>query len=158
MPVRSKSVARRSRPNRRARSSSWMGWLALAVLVMAAAIALYFQFRTPQIVNTLPDVVTPEQAAALISRGAVVIDIRSVGWYSTYRIPGSLNVPADQLEFNLKNIPRNVNLVIIDDLGDQAGAARDLLLRHGFTAVTAVYGGITEWIDQGFYVEGVFPY
>jgi len=152
------SASRRSRSAARARSPRWLGWAIFVGLLVIAILAIYFQNRSAPLANTLPNESSPAQAYALISQGAIVIDIRQSGWFAQYRIPGSLNVPKDEVSRNLAMIPKGVNLVVIDDLGDQSAEVRDYLLRRGYPSVTIVIGGITGWIEQGLFVEGTFPY
>jgi len=135
----------------------WAGWTFAALLILMVAAVVYMNTRTPRYTNNLPDTVTPEQAYYLILDGAIVVDVRPFEQFLVWQIPGSLSVPLDRLEDNVAGIPRGVNLVVVDYMGYDAPRGRDILLAHGFDAVTAIEGGIEEWRLQHFPLLGTFP-
>jgi len=50
--------------------------------------------------------------AELIKNGAMIIDVRSKGEYSSGHIKGSLNIPVDQISSSLKKFKSKDQLII----------------------------------------------
>ena len=157
MPRKSSKPAARSRSRSRQALPDWAGWAFAALLLLMVAVVVYMNTSKPQYTNSLADQVTPEQAYYMILDGAVVIDIRPAGEFAAWQIPGSLSVPLDRLEQNVAGVPRDVNLIVVDFMGVDAPRGRDILLRNGFHAVTAMQSGIEEWRLLGLPLLGTFP-
>lgn len=74
--------------------------------------------------------------AQLIKDGAIIIDVRSKGEYAGGHIPGSINIPVNQLESNLQKLKdRNKAIITCCASGARSASARNILLSNGFTEV-----------------------
>ncbi|WP_406635571.1 rhodanese-like domain-containing protein [Pseudarthrobacter quantipunctorum] len=78
---------------------------------------------------------------------ATVVDVRSREEHSTAFIPGSLNIPLDELGSRLVDLP-NETLYLLCGSGKRSSQAARMLIDRGYTAVN-VAGGITEWYRNG---------
>jgi rhodanese-related sulfurtransferase len=78
---------------------------------------------------------------------ATVVDVRSREEHSTAFIPGSLNIPLDELGSRLADLP-NATLYLLCGSGKRSSQAARMLSDRGYTAVN-VAGGITEWYRNG---------
>lgn len=95
----------------------------------------------------------------LIQAGAspLIIDVRSV----TAReleprwIPGALHVPLQNVAHELKELPRDRDIILYCTCPSEASAARvaKILMNHGFKRVRPLYGGLDAWVAAGFAVE-----
>lgn len=72
----------------------------------------------------------------LVSEGAVIIDVRSPGEFSGGNIPGSKNIPLDQLPSKMNQL-KDKNQVIITCCasGMRSAAAKSALKSKGYTTV-----------------------
>ena len=72
----------------------------------------------------------------LCKQGAVIIDVRSNGEYAGGHIPGSINIPLDQLANNLGKL-KNKNQPIITCCvsGMRSASAKNMLKANGYTEV-----------------------
>jgi membrane protein DedA with SNARE-associated domain/rhodanese-related sulfurtransferase len=96
----------------------------------------------------------------LIQAGAVplIIDVRSV----TAReleprwIPGALHVPLQDVARQLKELPRDRDIILYCTCPSEASAARvaKTLMNHGFRRVRPLHGGLDAWVAAGYAVEG----
>jgi rhodanese-related sulfurtransferase len=68
-------------------------------------------------------------------------------------IAGSVNIPIDELEARLSEVPKDRPLVVYCMRGGRASRASELLEKNGYTGIE--YGGITAWKEKGYPV--VFP-
>jgi membrane protein DedA with SNARE-associated domain/rhodanese-related sulfurtransferase len=87
----------------------------------------------------------------------LVFDVRSIETQQRYgRIPGAIAVDEHQLAARLAGLSRDREVVVYCACPSEASAARiaKIIMRHGFQKVRPLQGGIDEWIDQGFPVEG----
>lgn len=72
----------------------------------------------------------------LMKEGAVIIDVRSKGEYSSGHIKGSLNIPLDQLNSNLHKIKDKEKAIITCCAsGMRSASAKALLKSKGYTRV-----------------------
>jgi len=79
-----------------------------------------------------PKVEYPE----LISRGAIILDVRTKGEYANGHIKGSINISVDQLNKNLHKLKdRNRPVITCCESGSRSGVAKSILKSNGFTEV-----------------------
>ena len=94
----------------------------------------------------------------LIQAGAapLIIDVRSV----TAReleprwIPGALHVPLQDVARQLKEMPRDRDIILYCTCPSEASAARvaKILMNHGFKRVRPLQGGLDAWVAAGYAV------
>jgi rhodanese-related sulfurtransferase len=77
----------------------------------------------------------------------VVIDVRHPDAY-TEKIIGALQIPYDQIESHLKDIPRNKPVIAYCACPTEAtsGAAVKALIKNGYKNVYALKGGWNSWV------------
>lgn len=63
-------------------------------------------------------------------------------------IEGYVNIPIDELEGRVSEIPKDRKVVIYCMRGGRAGRGAELLTRNGHGGVE--FGGITEWKEAGY--------
>ncbi|BAS07631.1 UPF0033 protein YrkF [Arthrobacter sp. Hiyo4] len=78
---------------------------------------------------------------------AAVLDVRSREEHSIAYIPGSLNIPLDELSSRLADLP-NTTLYLLCGSGKRSSQAARMLSERGYSTVN-VAGGITEWYRSG---------
>ncbi len=85
----------------------------------------------------------------LIDNGAVIVDVRTKGEFSGGHVKGSMNIPLDQLNKNLKKL-KNKDQAIITCCasGMRSASAKGMLKRAGYNNV---YNG-GSWMKVDGYV------
>lgn len=119
-------------------------WLLVSVLL--ALVVAYFWTEGRKGGATL----TIHSATRLINNGqAVVVDLREAKEYEAGHIVGALNIPHNKLAEQLPQLEshKSKTLVLVDKMGQHAGAAGRILKAKGFT-VNRLQGGISEWQAQ----------
>ena len=83
----------------------------------------------------------------LVKQGAMILDVRSKGEYSTGHIKGSVNIPVDQLGKNLSKL-KDKNRVIITCCasGMRSASAKGILNSNGYPNV--FNGGAWQSLDR----------
>lgn len=95
---------------------------------------------------------------ALMQAGGspVIIDVRSVTARALEPrwIPGALHVPVQDMARQLKELPRDREIILYCTCPSEASAARvaKLLMNHGFKRVRPLYGGLDAWVAAGYAV------
>ena len=62
-------------------------------------------------------------------------------------IEGYVNIPIDDLEGRVSEVPKDRKVVVYCMRGGRAGRGADLLAKNGHTGIE--FGGITEWKEAG---------
>jgi rhodanese-related sulfurtransferase len=73
--------------------------------------------------------------AALMKNGAQIVDVRSKGEFSGGNIRGSLNIPVQELENNLKKLNKDKPVITCCASGIRSASAKNILLKNGFKEV-----------------------
>jgi membrane protein DedA with SNARE-associated domain/rhodanese-related sulfurtransferase len=95
----------------------------------------------------------------LIQAGAspVIIDVRSMTARALEPrwIPGALHVPLQDVARQLRELPRDRDIILYCTCPSEASAARvaKILMNHGFKRVRPLFGGLDAWVAAGYAVE-----
>jgi len=95
-------------------------------LMLLAAWFAYKWMRARQVRHLLP---------SLREKGAVFVDVRSVAEFSAGNAPGCSNIPLPELKARLKEIPKNVPVVLCCASGTRSGMASAMLRGNGYANV-----------------------
>jgi len=90
-----------------------------------------------------------EVTRLLNSSSAVLVDVREKKEFGNGHIVNSINIPYAKLNDRASELEKHKDktLIVVDKLGQHAGAAGKILRDMGFS-VSRLQGGITEWIGQ----------
>ena len=72
---------------------------------------------------------------ALMKRGAVIVDVRTPSEYLGGHIPGSLNIPLQQIPGKLSGIPKEKVVITCCASGMRSGAAKNILKSNRYKEV-----------------------
>ena len=75
-----------------------------------------------------------------------IIDVRAEAEWATGTIPGSVNIPLEQLRARLDEIPAEGPIVVYCRTGERSSTAASLLEQAGRYEVLDLVGGITAWM------------
>ena len=79
----------------------------------------------------------------------LLVDVRTPEEYAEGFIAGSVNIPLQELEARLNEIPRDMPVVVYCRSGNRATQAADLLIRNGYSDVYNM-GGVSQWEAAGY--------
>lgn len=96
------------------------------------------------------------QAKMAANPSLLVINVLSEKWYRDCHIAGSINVPLDKLIYQMEQYDRGQEVVVYCALDecDASEKAYVLLRCMGFERVVDYRGGVKEWFQSGYVVEG----
>jgi phage shock protein E len=89
--------------------------------------------------------VSPAEAKRLVGEGAKLIDVRSPAEYATGHLPGSINIPVNELGARAAELgPKDAPKVIYCASGTRSAIARSMLKGQGFKQVFNL-GAMSRW-------------
>jgi rhodanese-related sulfurtransferase len=88
--------------------------------------------------------------------GPMIVDIRSPEMYSESHIPGSINIPQDDLAKRADELPddRDAPIVTVCNIGKFSKHATLFLKSKGYRSVRSAKGGLNEWVRKGLNTTG----
>ncbi len=78
-------------------------------------------------------------------RPPIVLDIRSAGERESGFIPGSLNIPLNELSARIEELGRAQHIVVHCQGGYRSAIGCSVLQQHGFTELQDLVGGFNAW-------------
>lgn len=117
-------------------------WLLVAALAAVAIMLVLHETR-----KSGPSV-SPQQAINLVNaEQGIFLDLRDAADYKKGHIVDALHIPAARLESRVAELEKhkNVPIVLVCKMGQQAGAAGKQLRARGFEKVYKMSGGMMEW-------------
>ncbi len=102
---------------------------------------------------SLPAEISVSDAYTKYQNGAFVLDVRTQEEWNDFHAPNTTLIPLDQLASRLNELPKDKEIVVVCHSGNCSQQGRDILLNAGFTQVTSMQGGLTEWRASGYPIE-----
>lgn len=98
--------------------------------------------------------VTPTEAADLIERGALLVDIRETNEWEQSRIPGAVLKPMSAVNEWFQDLPNDVTIVLQCRSGARSNQlAVALINQANMDNVVNLAGGIIAWSENGYEVD-----
>lgn len=140
----SKRVAPASKP-------SYMR-IGAAVFALVAVIAVIWAFSSSgaKTASAYPAEINTSEGVAKRTAGAFILDVRQPDEWADYHVPGSTLIPLDQLEARVREVPKDREVVVVCRSGNRSATGRDILKKAGYTQVTSLAGGLSQWKAAGY--------
>jgi len=139
----SKRVAQPSKP-----PMMLIGAAVVAIIVVIAAIWA-FSASGAQPASAYPAEINASEVVAKRNAGAFILDVRQPDEWADYHVPGSTLIPLDQLEARVREVPKDREIVVVCRSGNRSATGRDILKKAGYTQVTSLAGGLSQWKAAG---------
>ena len=117
-------------------------WIRMCFMILAALIAAGCS-QSPA--GTSVDVSVDEALRLWQAKEAILIDVRTPAEYREGHIPGVANIPLDELEKRLGEIPKDKKVVLICRTGNRSAQGTRFLRSKGFDNVFNSTGGMSTW-------------
>lgn len=84
-----------------------------------------------------------------------LLDVRTPAEFAEGHIPGTRNVPLDQLPASLRDLSAfmDVDIVVVCRSGVRSARAAELMATAGFSKLTNLAGGTMGWASSGYPIE-----
>jgi rhodanese-related sulfurtransferase len=125
--------------------------LVALTLIASFAIGACGGAATPTIraPGSLAPEVSTSEAAELRDAGAFVLDVREPNEWAAGHIPGATLIPLGQLAGRASEVPTDRTVLVVCRSGNRSAQGRDILRQSGFSSVTSMAGGMTDWAAAG---------
>jgi rhodanese-related sulfurtransferase len=81
----------------------------------------------------------------------LILDVRGRDEYGAGHVPGSANIPHDEILQHLDALRQHTHVYVYCKSGGRSGFASDVLSKMGLTNVTCISGsGMPDWVSAGF--------
>jgi len=81
-------------------------------------------------------------------KDVAVLDVREDWEVATVALPGTVNIPMQQIPQRVTELPRDKPLVVMCHHGGRSRQVTGWLRQNGFTQATNLAGGIHAWAEQ----------
>ncbi len=125
------------------------GWIAIAAVAVIAVGAAILLGSPQSTAAAMPAEISVNQAAQMRDQGAFILDVREPSEWTQFHIPGATLIPLGELPNRLNEVPKDRPVVVVCRTGHRSAQGRDILKNAGFTNVTSMAGGVTQWQSQG---------
>lgn len=88
---------------------------------------------------------TFEKLPELVKGGAVMVDVRYPWEFEQVSIPGSINIPLDQIVYRHGEIPKDKPVVLVCVVGQRAYSGQCMLRHYGFEETYTLEGGVSSY-------------
>lgn len=131
----------------------WLGVVLgiAAIIIVVGAILLQGEEDDDATTSAnLPREISVQEAMDRQVQGAFVLDVRQPGDWAEYHIPDSTLIPLEELSRRLSEIPQDREIIVVCRTGNRSAQGRNILLAAGYTQVTSMAGGLTQWRAEGY--------
>lgn len=144
----SKTQRNSKKQKKASRLPVWLvGLVAVAVIALAAVLLLN---RDDQGAAGTPAEISVSEALDKREDGAFILDVREPSEWQEYHIPGATLIPLGELQGRVSELPQDQEIVVVCRTGNRSQVGRDTLLQAGFTRVSSMAGGVSEWRSAGY--------
>jgi len=100
--------------------------------------------------------ICPTTTTEKIKDGALIVDVRRKKEVNdiTFDVPNYLNIPLNELETRINEIPKDKEIVMVCRSGGRSLKATYFLMNAGYEKVSNMGGGIIKWVSKGFPAKG----
>ncbi|HHB78854.1 MAG TPA: rhodanese-like domain-containing protein [Saprospiraceae bacterium] len=100
--------------------------------------------------------ICPTTTMGKIKEGALIVDVRSPKEVKTvtFDVPNYVNIPLDQLEERIHEIPKDKDVVFVDKTGTKSLKATYFLMNAGYENVYNMKDGLVKWVAKKFPTKG----
>lgn len=148
-----KKPHRKSNHSKQSSRRIWLGVVLgiAAIIVVVGAILLQGEDDNGATTSAnFPGEISVQEATDRREQGAFVLDVRQPEEWAEYHIPDSTLIPLEELSGRLSEIPQGREIIVVCRNGNRSAQGRDLLLVAGYTQVSSMTGGLTQWRAQGY--------
>ncbi len=120
------------------------------ILFVLASSLLLASCGTGTADSSQPLEISTDEAYSLYQNDAFFLDVRTQEEWNEFHAPNATLIPLDELPDRLSELPKDELIVVVCRSGRRSASGRDILLDAGFTQVTSMAGGLTEWVANGY--------
>jgi rhodanese-related sulfurtransferase len=145
----SKNVRRKAGQRSKTKNNPRILW-GIAILLVLGISAVWLTSRDTTESSGYPREISVDEAVAKRDAGVFILDVRQPEEWNEFHVPDSTLIPLGELASRVDELPKDQEIVIVCRSGNRSAQGRDILLDAGFTQVTSMAGGLTQWRAAGY--------
>jgi rhodanese-related sulfurtransferase len=152
----SKRMAIRAEQRRKKRQTQIVLAVIAIVILAGGAWAIVWTepAAAPEVTEeSMPTSISVDDAYELYEAGTFLLDVRTQEEWDDYHIPDTTLIPLEELDDRVDEVPRDQDIVVVCRSGNRSTVGRDILISAGFTQVTSMDGGVSNWRESGYPTE-----
>lgn len=132
---------------RKASKPSYPKWLLpVAAIVVIAALIGGVMLLTKDDKASADTLISPkEYTSDFDTRDHLLVDVRTVAEFNEGHIEGAINIPVEELDQRLDELPQDETIVVYCRSGNRSADAADMLDEAGYSSVYDIDGGVIAW-------------
>lgn len=139
----------RRKAQHRKKNNNLLLWGMAALFVLALSV-VWSRWQATNESASYPQQISVQEALAKRDSGAFILDVRQPEEWNEFHVPGSTLIPLGELASRVDELPQDQEIVVVCRSGNRSEQGRDILLDAGFSRVTSMTGGLTEWRAAGY--------
>lgn len=154
VPSAKSGAKKNSRPKSKGKKGSQLFvWIFILVVVALGAYLVTKRLNqdlSDRAIPSLPLEMSVAEVASLDPQEWFFLDVREPEEWEAGHIERATLIPLRELSDRVSELPRDKQIVTVCRSGNRSAQARDILLKLGFTTVTSMAGGMSEWQAKGY--------
>jgi rhodanese-related sulfurtransferase len=147
--VMSRNIRRKAQQRSKTKNNPWILWGVVILLALGIS-AVWLTSRGTTESSGYPREISVDEAVTKRDAGAFILDVRQPEEWNEFHVPDSALIPLGELAARVDELPKDQEIVIVCRSGNRSAQGRDILLDAGFTQVTSMASGLTQWRAAGF--------
>jgi len=100
--------------------------------------------------------ICPTTTLGKVHEGALIVDVRNQSEVAevTFDVPNYMNIPLNELENRINEIPKDKEIVMVCKSGERSLKTTYFLMNAGYENVYNMRDGIIKWATKGFPTKG----
>ena len=100
--------------------------------------------------------ICPTTTLGKVKNGALIVDVRNKSEVDevTFDVPNYMNIPMNELEDRINEIPKDQEIVMVCKSGGRSLRTTYFLMNAGYENVFNMRDGIVKWAAKGFPTKG----
>jgi rhodanese-related sulfurtransferase len=100
--------------------------------------------------------ICPTTTMGKVKEGALLVDVRNKSEVEevTFDVPNYMNIPLNELEDRIDEIPRDKEIIMVCLSGERSLRTTYFLMNAGYKKVYNMRDGIIKWASKGFPTKG----
>lgn len=82
-----------------------------------------------------------------------LVDVRSAGEFQLGHLPKAINIPLNQLQRRLDDLPTGKPIIVVCASGNRSRTGAKVIARSGREDVYNLQGGTNAWVQSGYPIE-----
>lgn len=78
----------------------------------------------------------------------VLLDVRTPDEFASFRVPGSVNIPLDELPHRYQELEQTTHIICVSQTGGLSAAAAEFLTSIGASSIFTVEEGVAGWTGE----------